>query len=322
MVQPPLFGGLSVISIKLKVWSLVAQWIKRFASSPASWTSLMTFWFRSHLNLSPLEVFSDPYSVVIRDLPKFYQSLILAWRAVDGSYSAAHSSLSMASGHSFMVASRMSAKFCYGYLLSESYSPPHCVLKFSHRFGNLYWSTTWHQLSLFSLDRPVIDLSWKIAHGVLYTAACLFSFGLNYGVSCFCRLAPETPEHLFFSCPLAQSVLSWLQSLMFRSSPRCPTLCCRHVLFAFDPDELRAIPNIFVYILNVCKYFIWLACNDFRFRNIQPGAIVVISSVKSRVKFHLPLLYKSSRRRRYFGRQWGARGIIASVTGSRLIVHL
>ena len=74
----------------------------------------------------------------------------------------------------------------------------------------------WRQLSLFSLDRPGIDLSWKIAHGVLYTAARLFSFGLNYGVSCFCRLAPETSEHLFFfffSCPLAQSVLSWLQSL-------------------------------------------------------------------------------------------------------------
>ena len=262
VVQPPLFGGLSVISIKLKVWSLVAQWIKRFASSPASWTS------HSHLNLSPLEVFSDPYSVVIRDLPKFYQSLILARRAVDGSYSAAHSSLAMASGHSFMVVSRMSAKFCYGYLLSESYSPPHCVLKFSHRFSNLYWSTTWHQLSLFSLDRPVIDLSWKIAHGVLYTAARLFSFGLNYGVSCFCRLAPKTPEHLFFPYPLAQSVLSWLQSLMFCSSSRCATLCCRHVLFGFDPDELRAVPNILVYILYICKYFISLARNDFRFRNI------------------------------------------------------
>ena len=157
----------------------------------------MAFWFRFCLNLSSLEVFSDPYCVVICDLPKFYQSLILAWRVVDGSYSAARSSVVTASGHAFATVSGVSAKSCYVYLLSECYSTPHCVLKFFHRIGDLHWTTTWHQLSLFSIDRPVIDLSWKIAHGVLYTATRLFSFGLNY-VSCFCRLAPETPEHYFF----------------------------------------------------------------------------------------------------------------------------
>ena len=325
VVQPSLLGGFYVINVKLKVWSLVVHWIKRFASSPSCWTSFMAFWFRSCLNLSPLEVFSDPYSVVIRDLPRFYQSLILAWQAVDGSYSAARSSLVMASSHAFAMVSGMSAKSCYAYFLSECYSLPHCFFKFYHRFGDLYWTTTWHQLSLFSLDRPVIDLSWKISHGVLYTAAHLFSFGLNYGVSCFCRMAPETPEHLFFSCPLAQSVLSWLQSLMFHTSSRYPSLICRHVLFGFDPDELRIVPYVFLYMLNVCKYFIWQAHNDFRFRDVQPGAIVVIDGVKSRVCFHLLLLfkrYKSSRRRRYFGRQWGARGIIGSVIGSRLVVHI
>ena len=139
--------------------------------------------------------------------PKFYQSLILAWLAVDGSYSAARSSLVMASGHTFTVASSMSAKSCYVYLLSESYSPLHCVLKFSYRFGNLYWSTNWHQLSLFSLDWPVIDLSWNIAHGVLYTAARLFFFGLNYGVSCFCRLALRRLSICFFLSPCSERSL-------------------------------------------------------------------------------------------------------------------
>ena len=142
----------------------------------------------------PLQCFCASFTLVL-SVPE-----ILAWRAVDGSYSIARSSLVMASGQSFVTASGMSAKSCYVYLLSDS--PPHCALKFSHRFGGLYWSTTWRQLSLLSLDRAVIDLSWKIAHGVLYTAVRLFSFGLNYGVSCFCRLAPETSEHLFFSCPL------------------------------------------------------------------------------------------------------------------------
>ena len=81
----------------------------------------------------------------------------------------------------------------------------------------------------------------------------------------------------------------------------CPVILCRHALFGFDPDELRVVPSVFLYILNVCKYIIWLARDDFRFRDTRPGALVVIGNVKARAKFHLPLFFKrfkSARRRR------------------------
>ena len=97
------------------------------------------------------------------------------------------------------------------------------------------------------------------------------------------------------------------------------------MLFGFNADELRCVPRIFVYILNVCKYFIWRACNDFRFRDVQPGAASVIDCVKTRVKFHLRLFFKcfkSSRRRRYFHRQWGACGVVGSVVDGSLSVWL
>ena len=77
-----------------------------------------------------------------------------------------------------------------------------------------------------------------------------------------------------------------------------------------SPDEVRSIPRIFVYMLNVCKFSIWKVRNDFRFRDVPPGAFVVIEMVKSRVRFFLPLLFKSSRHRRLFHRQWGASGVI------------
>ena len=67
---------------------------------------------------------------------------------------------------------------------------------------------------------------------------------------------------------------------------RCPTLSIRHVLFGFDPNEIRIVPNVFVYMLNDCKYFIWHARNDFRFRDVQPGAIVIIEEVKSTCLFY------------------------------------
>ena len=224
-----------------------------------------------------------------------------------------------------MSAVSMSAKSCYSYLLSVSVSPPHCVAKFRPMFCDLYWPTTWKSLSLFPLNRPVTDLNWKIAHGVLYTVDRLISFGYGFDPTCFCSCPVETAPHLFYECPLARSVLSWLQSLMFKCSPSLPSLSLGHVLFGFSPDKLVSVPRIFVYLLNVCKFFIWLARNDFRFRDTRPGAIVVIGQVKARVAFYLPLVFKrfrSARRNRYFLCQWYANGTLGSVGEACLSISL
>ena len=327
VVQHPLLGGFSVVSVKLKVCSLVAQWVKRFATSPSSWSAFTAYWFSSRFNASPANVFSRPFDFDPKVLPHFYESLVLSWRSLDGSFSASRSSLVMGSSspHFLTPATGMSTKFCYQCLLSENSATPHCTVKFLPAFGVLYWSTTWRELCLFDTDRQVIDLSWKIAHGVLYTAARLASFGYDFSTACFCGPVSETLEHLFFHCPLAHSVLSWLQSLMFLSSPLVPSLVCRHALFGFNSGELSVVPRIFVYILNVCKFFIWHARNDFRFRDVRPGAASVIENVKMRVRFHLPIHFKrfvSSRKRRYFHRQWGGRGTVASVVGDRLVLRI
>ena len=76
----------------------------------------------------------------------------------------------------------------------------------------------------------------------------------------------KTLSHLFFECALAQSVLGWIQSLMFRALSLCPSLLCRHVLFGFSASELAVVPRVFVYLLNLAKYFLWRARNDYRFR--------------------------------------------------------
>ena len=175
------------------------------------------------------------------------------------------------------------------------------------------------------MDCLDIDLCWKVAHGVLYTAERLSSFDYAVSTDCFCDPVVESLEHLFFSCPLAQSVLSWLYSLMFRCSPLALSLLCCHVLFGFNQDELRCVPRVFVYILNVSKYSLWLARNDFCFCDVAPSAVTVLENVKVRVRFNLPLLFKrfrSPRCRRYFVCQWGAWGVVASVLDGQVVVHL
>ena len=315
VVQPTSAGGFGVVSIRHKVWSLHAQWIKQFASSPSAWAYLMSHFFGTALAASPLQVFSWPHLRDLNGLPEFYKSLVLAWSALDGCFSAKRSSLVLSSrtpAAAVSVAAR-SCKLCYNVLLGNSWSPPHCVAKFAH-FGDFYWFTIWRQLFFCPVDRPVIDLSWKIAHGVVFTAARLCHFGYDVSLACFCGE----------SCPLAQSVISWFQSL-FRCSPLSPVLVCRHLLFGFSLDELRVVPRGLVYALNVLKYFIWLARNDHRFRDIHPSAVEVLKNVKVRLRFNLPVLYrrfKSSRRRRYFHRQWGARGVLAAVVDGRLILKI
>ena len=92
-----------VLDVKLKVWSLVAQWVKRFASSRSGWVSFMSFWFDLCLNATPRDVFSAPFSFRLGDLPPFYKSVVVAWRELGGAFSTSRSSLVFGSADPFFV---------------------------------------------------------------------------------------------------------------------------------------------------------------------------------------------------------------------------
>ena len=82
---------------------------------------------------------------------------------------------------------------------------------------------------------------------------------------------------------------------MFLASPLCPTLLLCHVLFGFSSDELSVVPKVFCYLLNVSKFYIWVARNDFRFRGKHPSAVDVIRSVSSLVfGFTFPCFFVAS----------------------------
>ena len=167
VVQPPSLGGFSVVNVKLKVSSLLCQWVRRFAVTPSGWTLLMTYWFLSCFAVtpsgwtllmtywflscfgtSPSLVLARPHSFNHSVLPAFYSSLLLAWRSLDGSFDVRFSSLVFASRdpHARRVVADLSSKIGYLFLLDENYAVPHCVEKFRPTFGALYWPSTWRQL--------------------------------------------------------------------------------------------------------------------------------------------------------------------------------
>ena len=161
VVQPSLFGGFSVVDVKLKVWALLDQWVRRFASSSSGWVSFMSFWFNFHFGASPLDVLSRPFSYHRRVLPPFYRSLLLAWHGLHGSFSVSRDALvyGASSAHVCSPVSISSTEACYLFLLSESMVSPHCVVKFAGVFGALDWRATWRSLfffhSLLSLFRMI-----------------------------------------------------------------------------------------------------------------------------------------------------------------------
>ena len=64
-------------------------------------------------------------------------------------------------------------------------------------------------------------ITCKIAHGVPYAAERLACFGYLL-LSLFFPV--EHLQFLFYDCPLANGIISWVQSLMFTVSPLCPSL--------------------------------------------------------------------------------------------------
>lgn len=321
VVQPREFGGHNVVSIRYKVDALLVQWVRRFSTSPNTWVALLTFWFFDRFGVGPGQVFSSPVSFASDVLPPFYAGLLKAWRALGGSSSP--SGLVISSGSGFLSVSSVSCKLSYQSLLSLNRCQPHCVAKFQPVFGPLDWSCTWKSIFFMPLDRLVADLNWKVAHGVLYTAERLISFGYAIPGSCFCGYHLESAEHLFFSCPLAQSGIAFIQSLLLLAAPLSPSIDVRHMLFGFNSDELRCVPRVFCYLLNVCKFFIWFQRNDMRFRSVRPSAVKLLASLRARASLYLPLFakrFQSSRRRRYFARQWGANGVVGLFRGDKFSI--
>ena len=275
--------------------------------------------------MDPTTLLSTPFNFALRRLPPFYAAVLRAWCAIGGSVAPSGTpSISGLSGVRVLV-STVTCKSTYARLLDLTHVVPHCVSKFRPVFGDLYWSSTWTQLSFMPLDRKVIDLAWKVSHGALLTMDRLLSFGYSLPAACFCGFHLESAEHLFFHCPLAKSGIDWIQSLLFRAAPLSPSIVLRHVLFGFSPDELLVVPRVFVYLLHSLKFLVWSQRNDCRFRSSRPGAVALLAALKARLRFYLPLFFKrfvSPRRKRYFLRHWGASGVVCSTTCGELVFHL
>ena len=77
VTQPPTAGGFSVVDIKLKVSSLLVQWIRRYASSPSSWVTIFSFWFSNQFHATIDAVLTNPSAYYSGLLPSLLSCLVI-----------------------------------------------------------------------------------------------------------------------------------------------------------------------------------------------------------------------------------------------------
>ena len=126
VTQPPTAGGFSVVDIKLKVSSLLVQWIRRYASSPSSWVTIFSFWFSNQFHATIDAVLTNPSAYYSGLLPSLLSCLVICLAGSRRVVSQLCSSFvvgSLSPYHCCPVTGA-SAKHVYQFLLSESRSPP------------------------------------------------------------------------------------------------------------------------------------------------------------------------------------------------------
>ena len=282
------------------------------------------FFVSSSFNLQPQAalLYAQPRHL-IETLPTFYQLLFKVWWALDGGEVNGEVLSILASSDVPIPIEQLSSRTTYEHLRSRSYKQPHCVNKFLPTYGPLHWPQTWSQLHICDLDRKVIDFNWQVAHGILYTGARLVHrFNMQHVDSlCFCRVADETLEHLFFECKLARVLVAWVFQQLSNINPIASRFTVE-LLFGFSEVRRRAIPSIIIFMLLVMKHTIWVARCDFRFCQRMPVASKCLSQAIAKVKFILGLLSKQCKSPAQicvFEREWLARGSLGHFEGTELV---
>lgn len=161
IVDPTFAGSFKVFDVKLKVWSLIVQWVSVFllplllAGFPSCPAGFVLFLVLLLLH----DVLSSPFRFNPRALPPFYCFLLLAWRAMDGAFSSSRSCLVMGSfsPYHLRVPFGMSTKFGYVYLLSEHQHTPHSVDKFLPSLPAYYLAAGFLSFFIFFLSQSPCD---------------------------------------------------------------------------------------------------------------------------------------------------------------------
>lgn len=93
VVQPCCAGSFGVVSIRLKVQTLLVQWVRRLLVTSLGWVFFFRFHCHACFGQLPWSVLSGPVPFDPGGLPPFYRDLLQAWKVVGSAFSVAKAAL-------------------------------------------------------------------------------------------------------------------------------------------------------------------------------------------------------------------------------------
>ncbi len=144
----------------------------------------------------------------------------------------------------------------------------------------------------------------------------------NIDTHCFCRADEETLEHLLFECELARLLVAWGHFNLWQICPTAAVLTVTELLFSFSAERCRVMLPIIIWMLQVMKHTMWVACCDFRFCGQAPVASKCQKKAIAKIKFVLHLFGRQCKlpaQVQVFERDWLACGILGHFEGETLV---
>lgn len=310
-------GGLGVVDITRKMTALHFLWVKRLLLHPhLPWTTFFRQYLRRAFpgrSVHNILLLRYPPKYAMEALPPFYRAVMTAWfslerQFVEGEY--------IVSGpkQTSMKLSVVTVKFVYGALSSLQRTQHRCVDKYSRWGLSVDWPTVWMNLHLWRFVRPIRDISWLVAHGILPTADRLLTFGMHVDPLCDCG-QHESLQHLFFGCAFAQRVLAWYTTMLRRFRPNSSSPTVQEVLVGYRSSE--KLPPIFSCLLGIIRYYVWLSRNHTRFDGIPRDYGRVLSQITSSARFVIRI-QRQHCPSQSFGSSWLANGTFGVVIADRI----
>lgn len=288
VTQPFLSGGLGVVDVGRKVYSLRAIWIRRIFSglSTHPWKVFLAYHIDRvfHQDLESFFARERVPAYLVRKLPPFYASLVHTWVAVRGGRVSAAWVVPRPNAPPLPV-EELTASFTYRTLSCAEHVDHRCFAKFRTLNMSVAWSDVWQSLNLWRFVRSVRDTAWCSFHGILPTADRLLRFKMKVSPLCHCG-QNETMVHLFTSCPFAHLIWRWFHTLLALYNPHV-TVSPADLLFGFSQSS--GVPVAFSALLGVLRHQIWLTRNRHRFDQAKPCVDTCLSAAKSTFRFMVKL---------------------------------
>ena len=255
-----------------------------------------------------------PSQTTLNLLPPFYHSVMVLWYQL---------SRRMENGTIFVEGrstscpiSSLTVRFVYRQLL-RLYCPLHpCVERYRSWGFVVEWDTVWSNLHLWRFVHLVRDTNWLIAHGILPTTDLLAPFGMSVDPEGHCG-AVETLIHLFTRCPVALRVFAWYQSIVHHAVPTSVQPSPSQLLVGYDRSV--QIPPVFPCLLGIIRHHLWVACNAYRFDGSPVVYQLLLTSVKSSLRFVVRLQQRHCLCD-LFVELWLAAGVLGYVSNENIIV--